>query len=111
VWGGMLGSEKVCVKVLRIYNVNTNKQKGPLAVCGILLVRSISADAVQAFLRRSGCLEETETSKCGAFFGCYDDAITARIGVDASWYLVGIREWQSPRGPNRPRAYTTTPRV
>lgn len=46
VWEGMLGSEKVCVKVLRIYNAKTNDQKQALAVCGIRdsYVRFVGAD-------------------------------------------------------------------
>lgn len=35
VWEGTLGSDKVCIKMLRIYNGNTNTQKRPLAVCTI----------------------------------------------------------------------------
>ena len=85
VWEGMLGNEKVCVKVLRMYNVNTNNPKGPWAVCDIRepLVCSISADIVQDFLWGSGGLEETEPPKCLAVPGCYNDAVTARFEVDA----------------------------
>ena len=35
MWEGMLESEKVCVKVLRIYNPQAKNQKKDLAVCGI----------------------------------------------------------------------------
>lgn len=85
MWEGALGSEKVCIKVLRMYTVNTNNQKGPPAVCGIheLLVCPIIADYVQAFLRRSRRLEETEASKRRTFLGCHNDAVADRIKVDA----------------------------
>lgn len=85
MWEGALGSEKVCIKVLRMYTVNTNNQKGPLAVCDIheFLVCPIIADSVQAFLRRSRRLEETEASKRCTFLGCHNDAVADRIKVDA----------------------------
>ena len=35
MWEGTLGNEKVCVKVLRVYNPHANNQKRVLAVCGI----------------------------------------------------------------------------
>ena len=85
MWEGSFAGEKVCVKVLRVYNANTNNQKGPLAVCGIreVTVRPTNADTVQALLRRGSRLEKAETCKCCAFLGCYDGAVTARVEVDA----------------------------
>jgi len=99
VWEGTFAGEKVCVKVLRVYNANTNNQKGPLAVCGIreFIVCLTNTDTAQAFLRGSSCLEEAETCKCCAFFGCYDGAVTARVEVDAQRHIDGIRERQTPR--------------
>jgi hypothetical protein len=32
VWEGKLGDEKVCIKVLRMYNINKNSPKGSLVV-------------------------------------------------------------------------------
>jgi len=105
VWEGALGDEKVCVKVLRMYNVNKSNQKGPLVVCGICepLVCSVDADIIQVFSRGSGRLEETEASKCRAILGCYDDAATARLEVDAQWNPDGICQRQSRCGQNKPR--------
>ena len=50
VWEGTLKDRKVCVKVLRMYNANTNHPKGSLAVCGIhkAPARSIGADISKA---------------------------------------------------------------
>ena len=41
----------MCVKVLRMYNANTNHPKGSLAVCGIreAPARSVGADISKAF--------------------------------------------------------------
>ena len=81
----MLGSEKVCVKMLRVYNMKTDDQKQTLSVCDIrnYCVRFANADAVQAFLRRSGRLEEAEASKRCSLLGSNDGAVTARVQVDA----------------------------
>ena len=61
VWEGSLGGEKVCVKVLRVYNANANNQKEPMAVRDVRepLVRSNVTDTLQGLLWRSRCLEET----------------------------------------------------
>jgi len=85
VWEGKLGDERVCIKVLRVYNMDTNNQKGSLVVCDIYKapLRSITADIGQVLLWGSSCLEAAETSKCSAFPGSYDGAITARVEMDA----------------------------
>ena len=86
VWEGSLGGEKVCVKVLRVYDANANNQKETMAVRDVRepLVCSNVTDTFQAFLWRSRCLEETATCKCCTFPGCYDvDAVAACLGVDA----------------------------
>ena len=110
MWEGLLGSEKVCVKLLRIQNVERDNQKGPLAVCGIheLLVRSAITDIMQDFLQGSSCLEENEAPKRCTLLGRYDDTVTACVRVDAEWYLGGVRECQSPHGSNKSRAFATT---
>ena len=67
VWEGKLKDEKVCVEVLRVYNMDTNNQKGYPVVCDIrkTLVHSITADIGQAFLRRSGCMEASLFTESG----------------------------------------------
>ena len=85
MWEGMFENEKVCVKVLRIYNAKTNNQKQALAVCNIRnsCVRFVGTDAIQAILRGSSCLEEAKTPKRCAFPGSNYDTIPTRVEVDA----------------------------
>jgi len=104
VWEGILGSEKVCVKVLRIYNGQINSQKRVLAVCGVHDFLYISLpDTAQASLRRGSSLEETETPECCTIFGCSDGVVTTRVEMDAQWHSNGLRGHSAPRGSNRPR--------
>ena len=49
----------------------------------VTFVRFVDPDTVQAFLRRGGSLEEAKPPKCCTFLGCNDDAVTARVEVDA----------------------------
>jgi len=86
VWEGLLGGEKVCVKVMRVCGTNTDNQEEPMTVRDVRepLVCSNVTNTFQVFLWRSSCLEETETSKCCAFLGRYviDEAATTCLGVD-----------------------------
>ena len=115
VWEGSYGGRKVCVKALRIYSpiTSTNGRNNSLAVCDIpnTIMRSTKADILSAFLRRSGCLEETETSKRCSILGGYNNAFTDCVGMDAQWHVDGPHKFPSTGRQDEPRACITVSRA
>ena len=105
VWEETYGGRKVCVKTLRIYNPNksTNGRNNSLAICDIpnIIVRPIKADILSGFLRRSDCLEETETSNRCSILGGYNNAFTGRVGMDAQRHFDGPPKFTSTKARAR----------
>lgn len=89
--------------------MHPGKQKMALKVRDVHdFVRSIGFDIIEAFLRGSGSLEETETSKRCALFRRNDDTIATRIEVDAQWHPPGTCELETPHGSNQSRECLAT---
>ena len=111
VWEGSYGGRKVCVKASRIYNPNriTNGRNNSTLICDIpnIIVRPIKGDILSGFLRRSGRLEETETSKRCSILGGYNNAFTDRVGMNAQRHFDGPHKFTSTGRQDKPRACTT----